>query len=400
MPSRGRSDNVYCGRNNIKYKLNLGTWNIRTLQDQVTGAVTRPPRRTALVASELRRYNIDIAALSETRFPDEDSLTEVGEGYTFFWKGLPEDSPRIHGVGFAIKTKLLAKLPEGPIGLNERLMTWRLPLVKGRFLTLISSYAPTLEADETIKDSFYSALDTVLQNISKTDKVVLLGDFNARVGNKKELWGGAIGRHGTGNMNSNGLRLLSLCAEHDLVITNTIFQLKDKFKNTWQHPRSKHWHMLDYVITRQSHINDITITRVLRGADCWTDHRLVRSCFNFQIRPPIRKQASSKRLNCAALKKQETKASFRAKLSECFSSSTETPEDDPDTIWGKLCTLMRDAAEATIGFVKRSHADWFDENCDSIHQLLEQKRKAHDAYLANPHSPALAQRWKNLRAEA
>ena len=201
-------------------------------------------------------------------------------------------------------------------------------------------------------------------------------------------------------MNNNGLRLLSLCAEHGLVITNTIFQLKDKYKNTWQHPRSKHWHILDYVITRQDHINDTIITRVMRGADCWTDHRLVRSCFNFQIRPPIRKQAPSKRLNCAALKNQESKASFRAKLAEGLSSSTETPEDDPDTSWRKLCTLMRDAAEATIGFVKRSHADWFDENCDTIHQLLEQKRKAHDAYLANPHSSALAQKWKDLRAEA
>ena len=50
---------------------------------------TRPHRRSALVASELRRYDIDIAALSETRLPDEDSLTEVGEEYTFFWKGLP-----------------------------------------------------------------------------------------------------------------------------------------------------------------------------------------------------------------------------------------------------------------------------------------------------------------------
>ena len=41
--------------------------------------------RTALIACELARYNIDIAALSETRLPDEGSLTEMGTGYTFFW---------------------------------------------------------------------------------------------------------------------------------------------------------------------------------------------------------------------------------------------------------------------------------------------------------------------------
>jgi len=40
----------------------------------------QPARRTALIAAELARYNVDIAALSETRFPDDGSLMEVGGG--------------------------------------------------------------------------------------------------------------------------------------------------------------------------------------------------------------------------------------------------------------------------------------------------------------------------------
>ena len=44
---------------------------------------TRNERRTALVARELCRYSVDIAALSETRFADEGQLTESGAGYTF-----------------------------------------------------------------------------------------------------------------------------------------------------------------------------------------------------------------------------------------------------------------------------------------------------------------------------
>ncbi len=61
-------------------------------------------------------------------------------------------------------------------------MTWRIPLGKGHYATLISAYAPTLDAEEGIKDAFYESLDTVLLKVPHTDKLVLLGDFNARVG--------------------------------------------------------------------------------------------------------------------------------------------------------------------------------------------------------------------------
>lgn len=342
---------------------------------------------------------MDIAALSETRLPEEDSLTEVGEGYTFFWKGLARNEPRIHGVGFAIKNKVLSSLPEGPVGINERIMTWRIPLTKHRHLTLISVYAPTLVSDEVTKDTFYYALDEVLQNICSSEKIVLMGDFNARVGKNWDLWDGALGRHGTGNMNNNGLRLLSLCAQHDLVLTNTIFQQKDKYKNTWKHPRSGHWHMLDYIITKQCNVNDFTLTRVMRGAECWTDHRLVRAICNFKIRPQFNKQATRKKLNCVALKHPAKRDLFRAGIAGSLpinSIHSEDPEDD----WNNACSTLIKTAEETVGLSKRSHADWFDDNDENIHMLLNNKRKAHNASLANPQSQVLAQRWKKLRAEA
>ena len=43
-------------------------------------------RRTALVGRELGRYEIEIAALSETRFAEVRE--EVGAGCTFCWSGL------------------------------------------------------------------------------------------------------------------------------------------------------------------------------------------------------------------------------------------------------------------------------------------------------------------------
>ena len=116
---------------------------------------------------ELKRYNIDIAALSETRRAGEGQLTEHGEGYTFFWKG--KDRPRIHGVRFAIKNYLVDHLDKLPSGIIE-------------------------------KEEVYYQLDTLLTDTPRSEKPILLGDFNARVGRDCALWTGTIGKEDVGNV--------------------------------------------------------------------------------------------------------------------------------------------------------------------------------------------------------
>ena len=54
------------------------------------------------------------------------------------------------------------------------------------------------------------------------DKLVILGDFYARVGRDLELWKEVQGRNGIGNYNDNRRLLLDFCSEHQLVITNTL----------------------------------------------------------------------------------------------------------------------------------------------------------------------------------
>ena len=168
----------------------------------------RPERRTALIARELDRYNIQIAALSETRLADEGQLTEVKAGYTFFWSGRSREERREAGVGFAIKSNLISKLTSLPKGTNDRLMTLRLPLRGKRHATIISAYAPTMSNPEEVKDKFYEDLEALITAVPREDKLVILGDFNARVGTDYQAWEGVIGRHGVGKSNSNGHLLL------------------------------------------------------------------------------------------------------------------------------------------------------------------------------------------------
>ena len=134
----------------------------------------------------------------------------------------------------------------------------------------------------TSRTSFMKSLIIlIIDSAPKQDKLMVLGDFNARVGSDVDRWG----EHGVGSCNSNGLLLLRLCAQHNLSVTNTLFQLPNRNKISWMHPPSKHWHLIDYVIVRSADRNDVRVTKSMCGADCWTDHRLIISKLNFHFQP-------------------------------------------------------------------------------------------------------------------
>ena len=201
--------------------LTIGAWNVRTLMD--SSSSDRPEQRTALVDKELGRYKVEITALSETRLAEEGLLKEVGAGYTFFWSGRKKEERREAGVGFAIKSHLVSKLSGLPKSINDRLMTLRLPLSGKRHATIVSAYEPTMTNPDEVKHMFYDDLDSVISAAPRTDKHILLVDFDARECTDYLTWKGVIGSEGVGKCNSNGLLLLRKCAEHELLITNTVF---------------------------------------------------------------------------------------------------------------------------------------------------------------------------------
>ena len=146
----------------------------------------RPERPTALISRELQCYGLDIVALSETRLIGEGNVSDGG--YTFFLKGKPHGSKKESGVSFAVVTLLLSYLEELTCGINERTLSMRVSLNRGQYTTFVSVYAPTLNTSKETKMAFYQDLRQLVAKIPPADKVVILGDFNARVEKDAETW--------------------------------------------------------------------------------------------------------------------------------------------------------------------------------------------------------------------
>ena len=152
-------------------------WNVRTLLDNAQA--NRPERRTAQVGRELARYKVDIADLKETRLVEEGQLKETGAGFTFLWNGRAKDNRR--EAGFAVRNELVNKLSSLPQGINDRKMTMKLILTGKKQDTIISAYAPTMTNPNDVKDQFYEELNSLVTAVPKTEKLIILSDFNARV---------------------------------------------------------------------------------------------------------------------------------------------------------------------------------------------------------------------------
>ncbi|XP_047471495.1 craniofacial development protein 2-like [Penaeus chinensis] len=350
----------------------------RGLLPSVGGVIAPHWKSTALLKLGSPRLDVDIVALQETRLAEAASLRE--KDYTFYWHGKPKDERREHGVGFAVKNSLL-KMIEPPTNGSERIFTMRLNTTTCP-VTLISVYAPTLMASSDTKDEFYENLCATLLKVPPKDQVILLGDFNARVGSDYEAWPSCLGKLNVGKVNENGQRLLEFCTRLNLCVANSFFQTKPQNKVSWRHPRSKHWHQLDLVLVRRSNLNSIKVVRSYHSADCDTDHLLV--CCKVKLSPKkifFSKAKGKPRLNTANMQDPVLVSQF-TNLFEKEYSIIES--DQAEKRWQSLKSAMHSCALATFGRKKTKSSDWFETKSKILNPVIVKKRQMQCMYNKHP----------------
>ena len=75
-------------------------------------------------------------------------------------------------------------------------------------ISLVSVYAPTDASDLTVKDAFYSTLESVVDQYPRRDTLLVLGDFNASTGTDRDGYETCVGPHGSGTVNLNSTKFL------------------------------------------------------------------------------------------------------------------------------------------------------------------------------------------------
>ena len=160
-----------------KYKIRVGSWNVRTLYQ--AGKLQQVQR-------DMTNYKVEILCVSEARWTDSGRRI-LASGHTIFYSGCTDNIHR-GGVAVIVTRKVEKTLLEWkPV--NDRLMKVRFNSKFAR-LTIITCYAPTEEAEEEEKDECYEQLEYEIRTTPRHDVLMVIVDVNARVGDngKKEPW--------------------------------------------------------------------------------------------------------------------------------------------------------------------------------------------------------------------
>ena len=180
--------------------------------------------------------------------------------------------------------------------MNDRICTADINL-KDHKAKIISVYAHTLKTSEEnpeLREDFYETIESIIDKTPKRDVIILAGDFNAKTGGGWNDFKDNMGKYGKGLINNSGRRLLEMCKNKNLYITNTTFKHKKSHITTWTAPHRnfKTWNgeerrnpvrnQIDYIIMGNEHMRFVKDFRSYGGIETDTDHKFVKTEVNFE----------------------------------------------------------------------------------------------------------------------
>ena len=313
-----------------KQRLKLGTWNVRSMQSG----------KMDVIQGEMKRLGIAIMGLSETRWKGQGHFN--WNGYRIIMSGQKKGRN-----GVAIMCDMTsANAIMGYDTVSDRLLSVRF---KGKNvnITVVQVYAPTSTAGEEDQESFYNDLQSIIDRTPKGDVVVVIGDFNAKVGKHTGGKGDTIGGHGLGEQNEAGERLVEFCDGNSLRIMNTWFEQPKRRLYTWTTPDGKHKNQIDYILINKRWKSTIRDVRTKPGADCGTDHELLVAT----LQTKLKRLHKGERLNAYDCK--DITPEYRLEIRNRFEilerdEAESEAETEENKLWEKMKREILETAEKYI----------------------------------------------------
>ena len=131
-------------------------------------------------------------------------------------------------------------------------------------ITVIQVYTTTSKTEEAEVEWFYEYLHDLLELTPPKDVLLIIGDWNAKVGSQQTP--GVTGKFGLEIWNEVGQRLIEFCQENVLVFVNTLFQQHKRRLYTWTSPDGQHQNQIDYILCSQRWRSSIQSAKTRPGA--------------------------------------------------------------------------------------------------------------------------------------
>lgn len=313
--------------------LRIGTWNI-----------TSYTKKDQEIEEYLEDHRIEICAISETKKKGKGSLN-TGK-YILLYSGVEKDRRAQGGVGLLIHNKYEGSIMDVKY-VDEHMMLVEMKM-ENTTLNVISVYAPDITKSKEEKIKFYENLQDLLDTTTAGTKTIILGDFNARVGNFPIQ--GVKQRFNEDTINENGERLIEMCLMNSLRINNTYFDHRIQHKITFSDSRGRS-SMIDFIITnREIHPKNILDVRTLSSADINSGHGLILGKLNIHIKKIRTKNSETvEKINIESFENEGTKTLYKNRLTEKLKKYNLEEDTDIETSWRIIRESVQQAAEEALG---------------------------------------------------
>ena len=237
------------------------------------------------VCMYMREYRIDVLCLQETRAAKAEYF--VCDGFYVILSGPEDTGKNFAGVGFVVAPWCSRRI-HGFFQYSDRVASLRLRGGPGK-VAVVCAYAPHNLKPHDERQQFYVDLGKVCDKVSCNGPTYLLGDFNARLGNRRPGEEDIMGNYSFGREavhvveTPNRELLLEFCISRGLVVANTLLQTLPEQKVTFVSagvapsapPSERSFAMLDLLLLPATEEESVSTVLSVREATIASDHFLL-----------------------------------------------------------------------------------------------------------------------------